>query len=379
VPGKLITFRLGSSSATGVTDGAGVATAVLPLQTTPGSLRVEASFAGDAGLASSGDSNAFGLAKQPTTLDLDSGGSSVLTEASGISATLTAGGSPVGSRTVFFVLTGNGSGTTGFGFTKPVSTDASGVAALGTTPGLPHGTYSLSAYFAGTVPLNPWAPLASQQSITLADPLYLASSAGPAVVTVERLDQTITIGGVPVKKVLGTPDFAITATASSGLPVSVSVTGPCTITGLTIHVTNIGTCTINASQAGSAVYKPATASTSFRIIWPFTGFFSPVDLTALNKATAGTAIPVKFSLGGDRGLGIFEAGYPKAVKVTCDTGMVLDNIEETVNAGQSTLQFDPGTGRYHYVWKTDKKYKGFCYRLDVKFIDGETYSATFKF
>ena len=48
-----------------------------------------------------------------------------------------------------------------------------------------------------------------------------------------------------------------------------------------------------------------------RSIWPFTGFFSPVDnLPALNTATAGCAIPVKFRLGGNRGLGDLRAELP---------------------------------------------------------------------
>ena len=39
----------------------------------------------------------------------------------------------------------------------------------------------------------------------------------------------------------------------------------------------------------------------------------------LNTAKAGSAIPVKFSLGGDKGLAILTDGYPKATKIACDT------------------------------------------------------------
>src|SRR6185295_6038373 len=53
--------------------------------------------------------------------------------------------------------------------------------------------------------------------------------------------------------------------------------------------------------------------------YSFTGFFQPVDnLPTLNVASAGSAIPVKFSLGGNQGLNIFAAGYPASSPIDCD-------------------------------------------------------------
>ena len=55
-------------------------------------------------------------------------------------------------------------------------------------------------------------------------------------------------------------------------------------------------------------------TTTHGVIYNWSGFFPPVDnLPALNSVKAGSAIPVKFSLGGDKGLNIFAAGYPKSV------------------------------------------------------------------
>jgi hypothetical protein len=46
-------------------------------------------------------------------------------------------------------------------------------------------------------------------------------------------------------------------------------------------------------------------------IYAFDGFYRPVDNPpVVNTVKAGQGIPVKFSLGGDFGLDIFEAGYP---------------------------------------------------------------------
>ena len=54
-----------------------------------------------------------------------------------------------------------------------------------------------------------------------------------------------------------TPDFTVSATASSGLPVSFSATDNCTVSGNVVHLTGAGSCTITASQAGDATYAPA--------------------------------------------------------------------------------------------------------------------------
>jgi len=114
------------------------------------------------------------------------------------------------------------------------------------------------------------------------------------------------------------------------------------------------------------------------VIFNWAGFFSPVDnLPMLNVAKAGSAIPVKFSLGGDKGLNIFAVGYPQSIKIACDSGVSLDDIEQTVTAGSSSLSY--GGDKYNYVWKTDKAWAGTCRQLIVKLIDGTFHYANFKF
>ena len=71
-----------------------------------------------------------------------------------------------------------------------------------------------------------------------------------------EIDQTITFE--PLRdRTVGEPDFRISATASSSLPVSFMANGTCTLRRATVHVTGIGTCTVTASQAGNDTYKPA--------------------------------------------------------------------------------------------------------------------------
>ena len=115
-------------------------------------------------------------------------------------------------------------------------------------------------------------------------------------------------------------------------------------------------------------------------VFDFAGFFAPVDdLPVLNSVKAGRAIPVKFSLGGDQGLDIFAAGYPKSRSIDCDSQAPVDAIETTVdNAGNSTLTYDQSSQRYQFVWKTDKAWAG-CRLLTLKLSDGTTHLANFKF
>ncbi len=71
-----------------------------------------------------------------------------------------------------------------------------------------------------------------------------------------RADQAIDFAPLP-DKASTDPDFTVSATSDSGLPVSFAAAGQCTISGNTVHLTSQGSCTITASQAGDAVFKPA--------------------------------------------------------------------------------------------------------------------------
>jgi hypothetical protein len=116
--------------------------------------------------------------------------------------------------------------------------------------------------------------------------------------------------------------------------------------------------------------------------YSFGGFVQPVDARpTLNSLKAGAAVPVKFSLGGNRGLDIFDGGYPKSQSIACDSAADVDGIESTVNAGNSSLTYDPTADVYTYIWKTDKAWAGSCRQLVLQFADAGTTTAraNFKF
>lgn len=157
------------------------------------------------------------------------------------------------------------------------------------------------------------------------------------------------------------PTTAVSCSPASG---STFYTGPDT--------TVICSATDDAGNTG-------TTSFTVHVRYVFSGFFRPVDnLPMTNIVKAGQAIPVKFSLGGNQGLAIFESGYPKSVAMNCQFSS-SDAIEETVTAGGSTLQYDATTGQYIYVWKTEKAWAGTCRQLQVKYKDGTTQVANFNF
>src|SRR4029078_8648630 len=81
--------------------------------------------------------------------------------------------------------------------------------------------------------------------------------------TVSKGDQTISFTSTaPVNAKVGGPTYTVTATASpSGLPVTFTIdataTSVCSISGSTVSFIGVGTCVIDANQAGDASYNAA--------------------------------------------------------------------------------------------------------------------------
>jgi hypothetical protein len=90
------------------------------------------------------------------------------------------------------------------------------------------------------------------------DANYAAAAGLSQTFAIARAGQTITFGALATKTV-GDADFAVSATASSGLTVFFAASGSCTVSGTTVHLTGGGSCTITASQAGDANYNAATS------------------------------------------------------------------------------------------------------------------------
>ena len=141
---------------------------------------------------------------------------------------------------------------------------------------------------------------------------------------------------------------------------------------------NVGTTLVNVT-ATDAAGNQTTGSFNVTVLYNFAGFFAPVDnLPTLNLVNAGKAIPVKFSLSGNKGLNIFAAGYPISVVISCD-GSGEAEVEETLTAGSSSLSYNSTSDEYIYVWKSETSWAGTCRQLVVKLNDGTEHRANFKF
>ena len=137
------------------------------------------------------------------------------------------------------------------------------------------------------------------------DGQYNAAPQVNQTITVNKLGQSITFT-LPATKLVNDAAFAITATATSGLPVTFSVVLPsvCTLLGSTVTLTGVqGTCSIAANQVGDGQYNPApqvTASITVNKLGQSI-IFNAVPVVNVNgtgtvSATATSGLPITYSV-----------------------------------------------------------------------------------
>lgn len=67
-------------------------------------------------------------------------------------------------------------------------------------------------------------------------------------------------------RTFGSEDFTLTASSTSGLPVSFTAAGQCTVAASTVHITGAGECSITAEQRGNESFSAAPAVTQSFVI-----------------------------------------------------------------------------------------------------------------
>lgn len=116
-------------------------------------------------------------------------------------------------------------------------------------------------------------------------------NAAPAVsrsFTISKLGQTIDFNALS-NVVFGHTPPALDAKTASGLPISYSAEGVCSVTGDQMTITALGACTITASQAGNEQYSAATPiSQSFNII----KLEQNITFAGLSNIAYGNPVPV---------------------------------------------------------------------------------------
>ena len=180
-----------------------------------------------------------------------------------------------------------------------------------------------------------------------ADPVQQSFTVGPGAPTLSP--QTISFtSSAPGSAVVGGPAYTVAASASSGLAVVFTIAsasaGVCTISGATVSLVGVGTCTINANQAGNASYEaalqvqqsfsiatppPASQTISFTSSAPGAAVYGGPSYTV--GATATSGLPVAFSA---------AAGSAGVCTVSGSTVTIVGVGTCTVNANQA------GNGSY---------------------------------
>jgi hypothetical protein len=186
--------------------------------------------------------------------------------------------------------------------------------------------------------------------------------------TAPALDPTVTpnpvlLGG-SATTAPGASDGLSGLAASSCGPVDTTSVGPKSV---------LCTATDNAGNT-------AEVAADYSVVYNWTGFVQPIEgLPATNVVKAGSAAPLKFSLGGYQGLDVFAAGYPVSATITSSGISAARATVKTITSGNSNLSYDTGTGLYTYIWKTDKAWEGETREMVMKLVDGQEYRARFSF
>lgn len=182
---------------------------------------------------------------------------------------------------------------------SPSSLALNGTATLSTTGGAGTGavTYAVTAGAAacsitGTTLTATAVGVCEVTATKAADATYEAAS-GSFTVSVGKASQTINFAALP-GKVLGNPDFTVSATATSGLPVNFRTDTPlvCAVEGAKVLLVGMGSCRVIASQAGDASYGPAAeVIQSFAVAPPITAGAGVTGTTPAGPAAADISTP----------------------------------------------------------------------------------------
>lgn len=130
---------------------------------------------------------------------------------------------------------------------------------------------------------------------------YNAATDVVQALVVTKADQTITFAALPAKT-MADPDFTLTATASSGLPITYtsSNTSVATVSGNTVTIVGAGVTDITATQAGDADYNAAPL------------VYQTLTITKVNQTITFNSLPSKT-----------EGDAPFDVNVSASSGLTV--------------------------------------------------------
>jgi len=342
--------------------------------TSTGAKTLTATYAGDSnytGSTSATESHQVNQATTTTTITNDTPDPSVVGQSYTVSFSVTVdapgAGSPTGNVTVSDGTTScTGSAPTG---SCSLTSTSSGTKSL-------TATYAGDANFSGSIGSSGTGGAAHQVNAANTTTTIVSHNPNPSTTGQSvTVTYSVAVNSPGNGTAVGTVNVTDGTVSCSGTVAA----GQCSLTFNTTGTHNItatyaGNANFNGSASGAAAHNVTSSG------YTFSGFFQPVDnVPTLNSVQAGQAIPVKFSLGGNQGLNIFQAGSPYSQQISCSTGVPVSAIDQTVNAGGSSLSYDASSGQYNYVWKTEKAWKGTCRQFTFVLTDNTQHQANFQF
>lgn len=255
----------------------------------------------------------------------------------------------------------------------------------------------------GSTYADPGATAADACAGNLTGAVQVSGSVNPNVPGTYVLTYSVTDGSNLVTATR-TVHVADTTPPALSCPANVVVHLPLNSTATSMPVSfpaptasdNCGGATVATSHASGSVFPVGTtvvtvtatdehghtSSCSFTVtvLYNFAGFLSPVEnLPTVNQVNAGRAVPVKFSLSGNKGLAIFAADSPSSAQYTCGASDPTVDLTQTLEATANSISYDASSDQYNFVWKTEKAWAGTCRQLVVQLNDGSLHRANFKF
>jgi len=194
---------------------------------------------------------------------------------------------------------------------------------------------------------------ALKATFTPKDTTDYTTATASVTLTVNPAPQTILFNGLPATAIYGAGPFTLGATASSGLPISYSVSGPGSVSGSTLTITGAGMVAVTASQPGNANYAPAAPVTLNISVAPVSSaitiassassstYGGSITLTATVTSTVGTPSgAVNFTNGGVVfGMALLNASGIASLTTTAlpvGNDMIGASYSATQNYGAST-------------------------------------------
>lgn len=182
------------------------------------------------------------------------------------------------------------------------------VASPGKTFALASGTVPTGMTFnttSGRISGTPTATGTFTVLVRVTDDYGVSATTSAFGIVVAKASQTITFGAL-ANKTLGTGTFTVSATSSNGSTVSFSTANNtyCSVTGTTVTLVAVGTCSIRADQPGDTnwlaatqVVQSFTIANALTITTPSTGLGATYNSAyTLTVGTSGGATPLTFAI-----------------------------------------------------------------------------------